>query len=189
MKLCKICQIEKTLTEFSKRKDRGVSSLSTMCKPCRRARDREKYKTGGTSNRYNPDNPRLLVYAERAKLVRASGLHRAANIVGDSRRNDRQKGRDNDLEKEFVERLISTGCSYCGSQTGLMTLDRLDNSKGHLQSNVVAACYRCNLLKADMPAAAWAKLVPAIKEIEREGLFGDWRKKKGGDRSLPLSKH
>lgn len=55
-----------------------------------------------------------------------------------------------------------------------MTLDRIDNTIGHVQTNVVAACVRCNYMRRDMPYAAWTRLVPLIKQLREEGLFGAW---------------
>jgi len=55
-----------------------------------------------------------------------------------------------------------------------MTLDRVDNTCGHIQSNVVSACVRCNYMRRDMPYAAWLKLLPMIKQAREEGLFGTW---------------
>jgi hypothetical protein len=55
-----------------------------------------------------------------------------------------------------------------------MTVDRIDNNKGHLLTNVVPACLRCNLARGDMPYEAWLCLVPGLKEAREKGLFGAW---------------
>lgn len=55
-----------------------------------------------------------------------------------------------------------------------MSLDRIDNSKGHIQANVVPACIRCNYLRGSMPHEAWLNLVPTIRETRIKGLFGTW---------------
>ncbi len=57
-----------------------------------------------------------------------------------------------------------------------MTLDRIDNGFGHTKSNVVPACYRCNLIRGSMPYNAWLNIVDAIRQTYELGLFGDWRK-------------
>lgn len=79
-----------------------------------------------------------------------------------------------DLTKADVIDLISGGCSYCGETNGQITLDRKDNAKGHARSNVVAACYRCNYTRRNMPYAAWNVLAPAMRSARELGLFGDW---------------
>lgn len=55
-----------------------------------------------------------------------------------------------------------------------MTLDRIDNNLGHIVSNVLGACLRCNYMRRDMPFGAWQKIVPTIKQIRCDGLFGEW---------------
>lgn len=55
-----------------------------------------------------------------------------------------------------------------------MTMDRIDNSLGHLMSNVLPACIRCNYLRRDVPFEAWMVIVPSVKKAVEEGLFGTW---------------
>jgi hypothetical protein len=106
---------------------------------------------------------------------RVNPAHRANYIVQDSRSGDKRHGRSNDLTVAFVERLIASGCAYCGETKLQMTLDRIDNSIGHLMTNVVSACVRCNLMRRDMPYAAWYSMLPAIRFARESGLFGEWR--------------
>src|ERR1041385_3112550 len=81
-----------------------------------------------------------------------------------------------DLTKEIIKELIKDGCDYCGeSPTKIrMTLDRIDNTKGHISSNVIPACYRCNVMRGTMPYKAWLELVPTIRSVREKGLFDDW---------------
>lgn len=95
-------------------------------------------------------------------------------VYKDSKNRDRKRGLDNDLTLEFVQQELTKGCHYCGGRDGRMTLDRMDSTIGHLQSNVVPSCERCNILKKDMPFEAWLMIVPAIKEAFERGLFGSW---------------
>jgi hypothetical protein len=55
-----------------------------------------------------------------------------------------------------------------------MTLDRKDNSKGHTQDNVNAACIRCNYARRDMPYGAWLFIVKGMREARMSGAFGTW---------------
>ncbi len=95
-------------------------------------------------------------------------------ILADCRSSDKKKHRLCDLTLEFVESTISNGCEYCGERSGRMTLDRIDNSLGHLQLNVRSACLRCNYLRRDVPYAAWLELVPSVRSAREKGLFGEW---------------
>lgn len=111
---------------------------------------------------------------ERRKVARRDPSTRHRWIVQDSKKSDRKKGLKNDLTPEFVAALIRNGCCYCGELKLKMTLDRVDNSLGHLQSNVVPACIRCNFMRRDMPYAAWYALMKTVREVREKGLFGDW---------------
>jgi len=95
-------------------------------------------------------------------------------IWEDSRRADRKKKRNNNLTKDFIAEYIAKGCSYCGEKTIRMTLDRIDNERGHTMDNVVPACIRCNYIRGNMPYEAWLCFKAALRRARREGLFGDW---------------
>jgi hypothetical protein len=95
-------------------------------------------------------------------------------ICRDSRGSDKKLGRSNNLNPEWVRTEIANGCSYCGETELRMTLDRIDNSKGHTRDNVRPACIRCNYLRRDMPFEAWLMLVGAIRRAREAGTFGDW---------------
>jgi len=97
-------------------------------------------------------------------------------IVHDSKQSDQRHGRQgNDLDREFVRDLIQNGCSYCGSKSLRITLDRIDNNKAHMKDNVIPACIRCNYVRNDMPYEAWKQFIPVIKLVTEMGIFGEWR--------------
>lgn len=56
----------------------------------------------------------------------------------------------------------------------MMSLDRIDNKVGHLKTNVVAACIRCNYFRRDMPFAAWKIIVPAMRKARKMGVLKGW---------------
>lgn len=114
-------------------------------------------------------------YNKRKRNRRADPKYLSNTICEDSRKSDKKNNRDNDLTKEFIESLIKTGCSYCSETKLRMTLDRINNNLGHLQSNVVSACLRCNLARGDMPYEAWLCLVPGMRMAREKGLFGSWQ--------------
>jgi hypothetical protein len=99
------------------------------------------------------------------------------HVVKDSRSTDKKLCRENDLTLEFVKDLLGRGCQYCGETDMRMTLDRIDNSLGHTQQNVVPACIRCNLVRRDMPYEAWSLVATAMREARKNQLFGGWMKK------------
>lgn len=97
-------------------------------------------------------------------------------ILYDSRRNDKKRGYANDLSIPTIIKLLSLGeCTYCGDTKTKLTLDRVDNTKGHTVDNVNVACARCNIMRGNMPYDAWTHLVPSVRSAFETGLFGDWK--------------
>ena len=129
---------------------------------------RARQGANGTATRYRKRQ------AGKEKASRASGADPAKWIRVDSRGSDRKKGLDNDLTYEFVREMILRPCSYCGDTESRMTLDRIDNDLGHLQSNVVPSCYRCNFIRRDIPYEAWIVIAPGVKAAREGALFGAW---------------
>lgn len=168
-KTCKICGLSKTIEDFKKEKSGYIRPTCKKCTDSRsnlitknRRKNDEKFRNEWNSylKSYNNKNPR------RKSLRYLSNY----NFM------DKKINESNDLTVEFIESIIIQPCLYCG-ETEKIGLDRLDNNKGHLQSNVVPCCLRCNLIKGTMPYEAWQNLVPAIKDTKDKGLFGLWNGK------------
>jgi len=113
---------------------------------------------------------------ERQKLTNRARrrTHVAECIFVDCRVSDRKKGRDNDLDLEFVRKIIAQPCAYCGETEIRISLDRIDNALGHTKANVIQACERCNYFRRDMPYDAWLVIARAMRRARKKGLFGDW---------------
>lgn len=63
------------------------------------------------------------------------------------------RGINVNLDVNKYQYLIDHGCSYCGSDLSKekgYCLDRIDNNRGYVISNVVACCKICNRAKSDM---------------------------------------
>ena len=107
----------------------------------------------------------------------------------DTRSSDRKAGLENDLTREFIAAEVAKGCFYCGESKIRMTLDRIDNNLGHLMTNVVPACIRCNYTRKDMPYEAWLVVAKGMREAREGGLFSGWtgqaRRSKAADSILP----
>ena len=54
-----------------------------------------------------------------------------------------------DIPKEVFLSLIKEPCYYCGDQTELNGLDRVNNNIGYAEENVVPCCTMCNRAKRD----------------------------------------
>jgi hypothetical protein len=139
-------------------------------------------RSGGLRNVCRQCEGRQKSVEGRKKSDLASGLcqkRRRQNdpawaVLTDSKGSDRKAKREHDLTYDLVKSLLGMACSYCGESGLRMTLDRIDNSLGHLQSNVVPACVRCNYSRGTMPYEAWLFLVPGLREARESGSFGDW---------------
>jgi hypothetical protein len=170
-RICRVCQINKPIKSFQKH----GKYRERVCSRCRQISKREKNPIGASI--------KIKRNLETKKTQRRMGIKVERWILEDSRGSDKKYNRDNDLTKEFIEKEISNGCSYCGENSLRMTLDRIDNSLGHLQSNVVPACIRCNYARRDMPHEAWLCLVPGLIKARELGLFGDWVNKSPNKKS------
>lgn len=177
---CKKCDFIKPETDFPLNRTNGREYRKTTCNSCdNKARlgrkitppiktDKFRKRVNAASRKWN-QNPK----------------NRPTQIVQDARYSDEKKGLVSDLDKEWVAEQIANPCSYCGEKEILMTLDRIDNSIGHLKNNLLPACGRCNYFRRDMPFDAWKILVPAVKEAREKGLLEGWdgfgRKRKSGE--------
>jgi hypothetical protein len=138
------------------------------CKKCHGNRTTEYAR----KRRRTPEG--RAAFNNKWREMRTNPERRGYFILRDARHSDRRNGRQCDLTRQIVDELVTRECTYCGARHMLMTLDRIDNAIGHLVSNVVPACVRCNYLRRDMPYEAWLAIVPAVRSAHENGLFGDW---------------
>ncbi len=170
-KRCAKCDAMKDISAYLKTRPDGTVAELSNCKRCENGRVSDRRRNGTMTA---ADLRRDRTQSRRHTKQRSQEEHRYKYLWLDSRSNDRNKGRENDLTKEFIKSEIGKECSYCG-ETGIqMTLDRVDNDLGHLMSNVVPACIRCNLARRGMPHKAWVVIAVAMREAREKGLFGDW---------------
>jgi hypothetical protein len=198
-KTCRNCRIRKLYSEFyTTDTGCGRSCFRSICKVC----DKEKRRKRWTKRYRKFGRPLYMqryakIYAKRRKVLSKMKKNWYKAIYADSRKSDRKKGFYNNLTKEFIKSLISHGCSYCGETKIRMTMDRIDNNKGHTRKNVREACTRCNYMRRDMPYSAWLCVVPFVRRARKAGLFSSWigncakRKNKinggFGHRQVPLT--
>ncbi len=151
--------------EFYTNRTGGRQYQKTTCKKCDNSRPR-------VSKKRTEKGLRALSISQKKR--RHDPKFRAYYTLKATRSSDRSKGRNNDLTVEWIENATANGCIYCGEKEIRVSLDRIDNSRGHTKDNVVAACMRCNYLRRDMPFAAWKVLVPAVRKARERGLFAGW---------------
>jgi hypothetical protein len=150
-RVCRICNGNpKPKSEFYsyKQKQRSGKILHMTRTECRECQDKR-------TRQYHRDN-------------------RDRYILNNSRRADKLIGVKGDLTRPIIKEMIARPCNYCNIQDGKMGIDRVVNSLGHIITNCVPCCIRCNALKRDMPKEAWEFLVPHVKKAVELGLFGEW---------------
>ena len=72
---------------------------------------------------------------------------RISRLLSQYKVKDKKKGLDFDLDVNWAVE-IAKSCTYCGDETK-MGFDRINNSIGHIKSNVVPCCYDCNVARSD----------------------------------------
>lgn len=165
-KTCKSCKESKPLENFeSIRRTDKTTYYRGICNQCRYSKRRTYYQN-------NPEvwERRKLIEKEQRVVSRQDIAQRAKWIVRDSKNTDRKNQMENDLTIEWVKETIKDGCSYCGSVLKL-SLDRKNNSLGHMKNNVVSCCWRCNYIRRDMPLEAWL----IVAEVAERGMLDGWR--------------
>jgi len=165
-KVCSQCGVSKPIDLFRTRKVKDKLYYRKECKVCW-----NKYRTTRSpEGQKRKDTRNCELTKARRKLTEKAYLF----ITTDAKRSDKKRGRDFDLDKDFVRLLVSQPCCYCGETELRMTLDRKDNFIGHLKSNVVPACIRCNYTRRNIPYDAWLVIAKGMKEAREAGLFGEW---------------
>lgn len=76
-------------------------------------------------------------------------------------------------EDDFVQ-IVTSPCLYCGTSAAsetrrvhknnipMLTVDRVDSSKGYVKGNCVPACKTCNIMKLSLPLHLWIEKMRVI---------------------------
>ena len=99
-------------------------------------------------------------------------------LLGAYRKNASVRGLEFSLNKDEAMALFQGNCYYCGKAPSQIAkpanysrapnvfiyngIDRVDNSKGYIQGNVVSCCGRCNKAKDTMSANEFISLAKTI---------------------------
>lgn len=167
MRKCNKCGEDKTPDEMVPPvQKRGRPYHQPWCKECKKTANRRWRRRNLKQDRHNARLWRKRRRQDPDQLPKV--------ICRDAKRSDRRHGRTFGLSPETVSALIARGCVYCGEAEVRMTLDRIDNDKGHTEDNVVPACIRCNYTRRSMPYEAWLVVAKGMREARERGLFGEW---------------
>lgn len=78
----------------------------------------------------------------------------------------KRRGYSWSLSNEKAVGLFSGNCEYCG-QVGPNGIDRLDNTVGYEDGNVVSCCSTCNYAKKDMTMEKWTAWLDRVAGFRR----------------------
>lgn len=124
------------------------------------------------SSKHFKDN--VAKYNKNRRLPNRLGV--IGRIYSRYKSNSKSRNIDFNLTIDTFRVLISGNCHYCGippisiqkarnPEAGIVTyngIDRVDNTQGYVESNVVSCCYQCNLAKRDQTAERfleWARRI------------------------------
>jgi len=156
---CSICK-KMLATELFARSSRDCHQSS--CKPCRK-----QYKIEYRKKLKN--NPRSRI------------LH---NMMKNSRSRAKELNLPFDLDKKFLDSILGTrcpvfnvpfymGCGKQGEEVNPFTpsLDRLDNNKGYIKTNIRIICFRANRLKSNASIKELENIIAYIRRETAEKTF------------------
>lgn len=147
MKICKVCKREFPEEFFYL--NRGKYRLNT-CRKCLSKRSSE-----------------LVISQRKIKFSRRWYRRRFERLKESAKRMNRKF----ELTLKDFLRLRTyknEKCFYCGTTTGLFSIDRFNNDEGYIFSNCVVACWQCNKIKSDDYTAEEMKIIGrALKKIDR----------------------
>lgn len=148
------------------KKDKENMRSPTICVDCA-ARRKEYYTNNSTKIKENAkqwrseNTSKVKKYrknwiAENKDKVKTYNKTQKSSTKGRYRRAIERasiRGIEFTLSFETYERVISTNCIYCNGSFGSVKwgvgLDRINNSVGYVEGNVVSCCKLCNQLKSD----------------------------------------
>ena len=114
------------------------------------------------------------------------GIGARNTIISCYKKRAKDGGRVWNLTTDQAESIFRGNCHYCGKEPSHKSaskkmnggyvyngIDRIDNSKGYENGNVVSCCRRCNMAKNDMPYEEFVNLIERVhsrlvEQVERK---------------------
>ena len=128
-RICATCGEAKAIQDF---KLNGNEWYGYECKACLSVRMKDAYNEGRKRNTYEYWEKRLYVIE----------------------RNDKKLGRSFDITPGYIMDLWMKQrgrCAYTGLKGETLSIDRIDNNRGHVVGNVVLVDTRLNVMRGAMP--------------------------------------
>lgn len=133
--------------------------------------DRKAYDKAYAAYRYKQNADAIKEQRKRYRQRNAEALKekvnqyhrmpkgRAGHLANRYKQKDQQYNRQNNITADYiVNRIFTSKCYYCGeSDWKKLGCDRIDNSIGHITTNVVCSCWDCNNERRKMPFREFCK--------------------------------
>lgn len=182
-KKCISCDEDKQLDQFERdnHKVRLKSGeikiyqrIRTKCKICRNLQNK---------NRKNKNKPlhrkKANEYYRLNKSKFRERAYRKKNIIPllikTCSRHDKEKNRECNIDVNYISTLLTeqqNKCHYCNHEVMLekgdrkmsqISIDRIDNSKGHIKGNCIITCLFCNMARNDVPIDLYKLFISTLK--------------------------
>ena len=153
-RVCGLCRVDLDDSNFTKNR-LCVDGIDRLCRSCKSEVNR------GVTVRFKD---RYGVGRYEYNIAKGNYNY----VFSRSKSSDRSRGlytKESDYySNEELKAIYESECTYCGRPyTGeRLTLDRIDNSKGHQRWNVVPACRTCNIVRNNHFSVDEMKLIGAV---------------------------
>lgn len=176
---CNKCNKIKPVSEFPKithnqfRSSKGSSGIYSYCKECRNAKAREwrknnpNYKASGKLSSY-PKEDKLLLSAIRSRISDCKGRIRRANPACVNLF---------DLDTDYMYQLFKQQegkCALSGVDLSLtkndlnvLSIDKIEPSKGYVKGNVQWLSWATNRAKGEMPQQKFIELCQKVQRLSK----------------------
>lgn len=161
----------------------------SACRDCRSlyfrgyyVKNRDKFRE--YRKKYRNENKEVFAKREREYALRNPDKTRARMIAHDQRRRTSPDFAFNLYQRNSISRNLEFGlsygefmsflgqpCAYCGDVQKNIGIDRIDNSVGYIDGNVVPCCGVCNRAKSAMAASEFVKMCRKVYLAQEKYAF------------------
>lgn len=160
MKRCQKCRLELEHSHFGKDRSRhdGLHPVCRDCRPKYVDKRKQRIRSAEYKERHREQN------RERGRAYYAKTGYKSTRArIASLRDSAKKRGLPFELPEMLAWDLVTDACYYCAAKTDRPNgIDRVDNTLGYVEGNVVTACRRCNVAKNDMSVAEFLAWVNRI---------------------------
>ena len=111
-----------------------------------------------------------IVHAHKTEWIKqpyGTGRSPLSQLWCQYRSDAKRYGREFLLTKQQFYAYVKSPCFYCGEESSLVGIDRIDNCKGYAPGNIVPCCTTCNYAKNSSTQQEFLSHVQRIIEYQR----------------------